>query len=64
MHDQKYLTKSEAADFLRLTPGTVAVLASQGRLPAIRMRGPKGACRKLLFQKSDLEKMMEDAKGL
>ena len=61
--EARYFDRIEAAKYLRTTPGVISVLASQGRLPAIRLRGPKGACRKLLFDREDLDCLLQGAKS-
>ena len=61
--DARYFSRDEAAIYLRTTPGTLAVWTSQGRVPAIRPRGPKGHCRKILYDRADLDTFLAAAKS-
>ncbi|MBV9367574.1 MAG: helix-turn-helix domain-containing protein, partial [Solirubrobacterales bacterium] len=53
-----WLTVAEIADELRVNPATVRLWISKGRLPAKR-----AGQRKLLIRRSDLDRMLEVAKG-
>lgn len=56
-----YLDRHEAAAYIRSTPDAVSVYVSQGRLKALRQRGPNGACRKHLFRREDLDAFVQGA---
>ena len=53
-----WLTVAEIADELRVNPATVRLWVSKGRLPAKR-----AGQRKLLIRRSDVDRMLEVAKG-
>ena len=56
-----YYDLDEAAAYVRSTRKALPVFVSQGRLRAIRQRGPGGACRKYLFRREDLDAFVQGA---
>ena len=58
--EQRYLRRKQAAAYIGFTPGSLAVIDSQGRGPrAIRIRGPRGCVRKVLYDVRDLDEWLD-----
>ncbi len=53
MNCAEYFTKSEAADYVRLSARTLDAAKAQGALPFYRV-----GARKVLFKRSDLDKWL------